>query len=157
MVTQVRTSVHNSTIAGFTLRVDGMVRRYMRSLTREVVMASKLRSPRRTGRMAASITDKHQWANQHGTGRVIRVGVPYAGYVMGGTTGPITAGLYRSSGGRFSSSQSPTGRQLAGRKWMPVGKSQGRITNFAKSVRGQAANPFVEKALRSTMHRWGIL
>lgn len=150
MATTTRYYVYEHVIAGWTLRVDGMIRRYARSLTREVVFQSKLKAPRRTGRLANSISDKHQWANQYGCGRVITASAPYAGFVMKGTanngTGWIRAKMKRDSGGRFT-----------GRGWLPVGKSQGRIVAFRQAVRGQTANPFIEEALRSTMLRWGLL
>lgn len=150
MVTTVRTVVYEHVIAGWTLRVDGLIRRYSRSLTREVVFQAKLKGPKRSGNLVRSISDKHQWANQYGCGRVITASAPYAGYVMGGTkangAGWIRAKMKRGPGGRFT-----------GRGWLPVGKSQGKITNFKQAVKGQKANPFIQEALRSTMLRWGLL
>lgn len=142
--------INESVIAGWTLRVDGLGQRYLRALTREVVFQSKLTAPRRSGNLANSIDDRFRWANQYGAGRTVNATAPYARYVHEGTGGKgrkIWAKRSRGPGGQFS----------GGRGWLPVGKSQGKITHYAHSVSGQDANPFIMQALLGVMARKGLL
>lgn len=146
----VRYGIYEDVIAGWTLRVDGLGQRYLRSLTREIVFQSKLKAPRRTNRLANSIDEKFRWANQYGTGRQVVATAPYARYVHEGTGGKarrIYAKPNRGADGRFS----------GGRGWLPVGKSQGAITHYAHFVSGQDANPFIMEALREVFARRGLL
>lgn len=146
----VRYGIHESVIAGWTLRVDGIGQRYLRSLTREVVFQSKLSAPRRSGRLANSIGEGFRWANQYGAGRVVRATAPYARYVHEGTGG-------RSRKIWAKPNRTATGQFAGGRGWLPVGKSQGEKPIFRQWVYGQEANPFIQQALLSVMARRGLL
>lgn len=142
--------INESVIAGWTLRVDGLGQRYLRALTREVVFQSKLSAPRRSGDLANSIDDRFRWANQYGAGRTVNATAPYARYVHEGTGGAARKIWAKRAQDKV------TGR-FKGNGWLPVGKSQGKITHFAHSVSGQEANPFIMQALLGVMARKGLL
>jgi len=132
----IRIRIRRKTIYGYTLRADGLVRKDARGFTREVVFLAQLTAPRRTGALAESIKDRHQWANQYGCGRTVSIGVRYGRWVSEGTAGQ-GAGFITNGG-----------------KWMPVGRTQGNITTYKKAVHGQRANPFLIDAMRRTVRKY---
>lgn len=147
MATTVRTSVNYDVIYGYTLRVDGLVRKDSRRVTNEMVAAARVNITansrkrwsgyRRTGKLARSVKDDHRWANQYGCGRTVSAsarspkGYNYATVVHRGSP---TAIIVRPNGG-----------------WMPVGESQNEHTVNRRTVRGQLGNPYLRDAMRSVL------
>jgi hypothetical protein len=147
MARTVKTKVNYDVIYGYTVRVDGLVRKDSRRITNEMVAAARLNITansrkrwtgyRRTGKLARSVADKHQWANQHGCGRTVSAsarspqGYNYATVVHRGSP---TAVIARSDGG-----------------WMTVGASQDEHTVTRRTVRGQRGNPYLADAMKSVL------
>lgn len=125
----VRVVVYDSRIQAMSAP-GGDVYRYAQGKARTTAATAKAFAPKRTGRLAASIRTDTRTVRQGAVGRV-RANAPYAIYVHEGTTGPIT---------------SPTGRL-----WVPVARGAWR-RRWMDSVSGQAANPFLSRALSVAMH-----
>lgn len=141
-----RSSVDRAAIARL-VQPSGMVDRWLRDIALEIMLDAKAAAPMRSGRLRDSIGSDRRGSTATRVTFRVYASVPYAAYVERGTTGPITANLARSPGGQFT----------GGRGWLPVGKSQGHISTYAKSVRGQAAQRFLQRSMEEVLSYHRIL
>jgi hypothetical protein len=125
---EVRVVVYDSRIQAMSAP-GGQVFRYASEKTRRAAAFSKETAPKRTGHLAGTIRHDTRTVRNGAVGRV-RVGAPYATFVIHGTPSPIY----------------PHGDFL----WVP--KFHGSLYRVKRdSVAGQRANNFLERGLRASM------
>ena len=133
---EVTVVVYDSKITAFNAP-GGMVYRYVDNKTDAGVRFAKLFAPKRSGRLAGGVRkDVRQTSKDRVVGRV-RSTARHSAWVHEGTYGPIYP-----KNGRYLSVP-----RTAAHPWNARG--HGRI--LKPFVRGQAANPFLERALRAAM------
>lgn len=131
-----RIVIHESVITSFTLP-GGSVFKFVHELSRDTASEARLRAPRRTGELAASIEGRRPVTTKIG-GCAARVyaHAHYAMWVHEGT-GPVIVPTHHNY-----MRLPPWGR------WPLI---------FAQIVRGQDPQPFLADAMRSTLRRHGLL
>lgn len=134
MVTGVRFQPHNVTIAGLT-RTGGRVYRFTERVGDRARDRAERRAPVGQGTLRAGITGPYMQAGVQESIATVYSTAPHTLYVHEGTTGPI-----RRPGGGPMPIHSVTNRSL--------------VQGYATSVRGQRANPFMWRALRSAVSRY---
>lgn len=155
-VSTTRVSLNEAQMSAINLP-GGMVSRRVDRVAGEIATLARVYSPKRTGQMAGSIGTERGYARRTGCMFRVTVGVSYATFVLGGTVGPIRAGLRRDSFGRFQPAATDSrGRRIGQRKHLPVGKSQGGPITFREMVAGQDANDFLTDATREVLARYKI-
>ncbi|MCP2636766.1 HK97 gp10 family phage protein [Microbacterium sp. HD4P20] len=138
--------VYDSRIAA-AFQPGGMVFGEMRSMSRQNRTIAKANAPVRTGRVRDSIESDVQPSGVFSTTYRVGVGEDYAPFVLGGTSGPITA----KRGPRLMMRPAPYSH-------LPVNPSPGSGGRWPfKSVRGQAANDFLTESLRATFALRGLV
>lgn len=114
----------------------GTVGKPMTRLQREVFLASIAAAPARSGEIKRSHVNRG--ARKAGPYRIrgfIQNEAPHAAYVYKGTSGPITPKR---------------------RKVLRLAAGGGHGVVFTKRVRGQRANPWMERAARTVLSRHGL-
>ena len=142
----VRVQVYDSRIAA-AFQPGGMVFGQMRSMSRQNRALAKAKAPARTGRMRDSIDSDVLPSRPFRTTYRVGVGADYAPFVLGGTTGPITP----KRGARLWMRPTPHSH-------LPINPRPGTHGRWPfKSVRGQAANDFLNESLHDTFVLRGLL
>ena len=146
MAVVVRVDVYDARIAA-AFQPGGMVYGQMRTMSRQNQSLAKAKAPARTGAMRDSIDSDVRPSGLFRAAYRVGVGVDYAPFVLGGTTGPITP----KRGALLWMRPAPHSH-------LPVNPRPGTHGRWPfKSVRGQAANDFLIDSVRTTFVLRGLL
>lgn len=179
--TEVRIRLNQAQIARLNAP-GGMVRYYVQTLGNQVVAEASRRAPRSRfypggltdsaglpripGRLRSSLRRTEGGFDRNGSTIYVIADstiAPHARFVIFGTTGPITpkrsrflkipAGSSRGLAmGTYTSRARYGQRRTGAPSWQ-----QRSMFRYAKSVKGQQANPFMQEALHAVMLRRGLL
>lgn len=159
----------------------GMVRYYVQTLGNQVVAEASRRAPRSRfypaglydgnglpripGRLKSSIRRTEGGFDRNGSTIYVIADstiAPHARFVIHGTRGPITprtSSRLRIPAGssRGLATGTYTSGARAGQRRRSAANQTRSMFRYAKSVRGQEANPFMQEALHAVMLRRGLL